>query len=138
MLNTASLLSGVPGLVASVAGPLVFKDAALVSRAVGTPDGRGAFTYTQTVDDIKALKSNKARGSEGGLQAQSLKSATFIILLDGLDVTVRAGAFIAYQGLAYSINSIKKDPASATLTCDCAQVGRYTGSGANLEMIIEA
>ena len=135
---SSALLSQVAGIVASVAGPLVFKPGAVVARGVAAQDDRGGSAYSQVVAEVQLLKSNKRKGNEGDLPAGAQKSAKFLILAQGVPNIVRPGAFIAFNSAAYNIISIKRDPANAILECACEKVGRYQGAGKDIELILEA
>ena len=137
-MSTSALLAKVSGIVSSVAGPLLFKPGIVVARGARTSDGRGGSDYAQVVMEVQLLKVDKRKNNETATPAQTGKAANFLILAQGLPNAVRPGAYIAHNGLAYSIISIKRDPANAVLDCACERVGIYKSSGKDIEIIIEA
>mgnify|MGYP003648575824 CR=1 FL=1 len=132
-----AILDNVASLVASVAGPLLFKPGAVVARGEAAQDGRGGFTYVDDVHEVELLRLEEGKGSEAGGPTQAGKSASFLILGDGLPDAVKPGAYIAFENLAYAIISTTLDPARAVLECSCELVGTATGIAGALEIILE-
>lgn len=132
-----SLLDLVPGLVKSVAGPLVFQNSTLVSRGTPTPDGRGGLTYADTKQVIKSLILSEDQDDQGS-GTQSRQEYEIIIALDGLQGDISAESYIAHGGVAYNVVDVTVDPAGATATVTAHRAGLATGEGASLSLILDS
>ena len=110
------ILDDVAGLVAGVAGDLVFEDGTLKRASVRAIDAQGRVSATSESVAIKGLVTDYSafQRAQAGIPSNERK---VLILGHGLVNDPAPGDVVAAQGGDWIVQEVSRDPARATFEC---------------------
>ncbi len=114
------ILDNLSGLVAGVAGPLLFKDAVLKRASARTLGAGGRISSTAETVNCKALRTEYSAFQRGQL-AIAREERKILILGEGLANDPAQGDIVTIEGQgSWIVQDVTSDPARATFECRSA------------------
>lgn len=127
-----SLLSGLPGLLASAMGHSLFRAASVYGSGTRTIDASGRWTFSADRRDCRALVTEYS-DYRRGQDHIPWKDRNAIILAATISQPPKVGDTLVVDGEAWTLTQITSDPAAATYDCRATlmplPVGDTTASG---------